>query len=425
MINSMNRDFAAFRGKLTTVAAAVAAGNHLAAKGYECRSAPDLAETIGKIAEGFEAHKATVDELRARLDRAETRMARPGAQAVSRGDLTGPDELRIALPTREERAAFSQWAKTGDTRRLIEARATNVNVSTGPGADAVVAWFDDAVRSRAITTARLLEIVSRRRVENFPCKHVVSSGAGFEWVTETAIRNETDAPLPLVVTVPAGEWSALPSISSWALEDLAFDAQQWLASELRLAYVQALLSAVVAGNGIGKPTGFLNGTPTTQADGARTFGTLRYFATGQAATLPATTSLLIDFLLDVVASLGWMYRTNAKWLMAATTAAALRKAKDTDGRPVLIDSLVGPGPATLMGYEVVEVETMPAIAAGALPIAFGDFQQGYVLDEGSEGMRLTRDELTTKGYVKFYTRTRIGGAVLDSNAIRLVKIAAS
>ena len=425
MINSINRDFAAYRGKLALITAALAAGNHLAAKAYERRNAPDLADTISKIADGFEAHKATVEELRNRLDRAEIRMARPGAQADTKGDLTGPDEFRVAPPTREERAAFSQWAKTGDTKRLIEARAVNVNVSTGPGADAVVAWFDAMVRSRSITTARLLEIVSRRRAQNFPCKHVVSTGAAFDWVTETAIRNETDAPQPLVVTVPAGEWSALPSVSSWALDDLAFNAEQWLVSELRLAYVQGMLSAIVAGNGTGKPTGFLNGTPTTQADGARAFGTLRYFPTGEAAALPATTSALIDLLLDVVASLNWMYRTNAKWVMSATTAAALRKAKDADGRPVLIDSLVGPGPATLMGYEVVEVETMPTIAANALPIAFGDFQQGYVVDEDSTGMRITRDEVTTKGYVKFYARTRIGGAVLDSNAIRLIKISVS
>lgn len=424
MINSINRDFAAYRGKLARIVAAVAAGNHLAAKAYERRNAPDLADTISKIADGFEAHKATVEDLRARLDRAETRMARPGAQAAITGALTGPEESRVAPPTREERAAFSQWAKTGDTKRLIEARAA-VNATTGPGADAVVPWFDDIIRSRSITTARLLEIVSRRRALNFPCKHVVSSGAAFEWVTETAIRNETNAPQPLVVTVPAGEWSALPSISSWALDDLAFNAEQWLASELRLAYVQGMLSAIVAGNGTGKPTGFLNGTPTTQEDGARAFGTLKYFPTGQAAALPATTSALIDLLLDVVASLNWMYRTNAKWVMSATTAAALRKAKDADGRPVLIDSLVGLGPATLMGYEVVEVEVMPTIAANALPIAFGDFQQGYVVDEDSTGMRITRDEVTTKGYVKFYTRTRIGGAVLDSNAIRLIKIAAS
>jgi HK97 family phage major capsid protein len=391
---------------------------------YEKRNAPDLAATIDKIAEGFETHKATVEDLQRRLDRAETRAARPGAQVITSADVTGPDEQRVQPPTREERAAFGHWAKSGDSKKLLEARAA-LNATTGPGADAVVPWFDDIVRSRFITTARLLELVGRRRVQNFPCKHVVSNGAAFEWVTETATRNETDAPQPLVVTVPAGEWSAMPSISTWALQDLGFDAEQWLAAELRLAYVQGLLSAIVAGNGTGKPTGFLHGAPTTEIDGVRAFGTLRYFPTGQSTTLPATTSLLIDLLLDIVASLGWMYRTNAKWVMNAMTAAAMRKFKDADGRPVLIDSLVTPGPATMLGYEVVEVEIMPSIGAGAIPIAFGDFQQGYVLDEDFSGVRMTRDEITTKGYVKFYTRTRIGGAVLDSNAIRLVKVAAS
>ncbi len=46
---------------------------------YERRNAPDLAETIGKIADAFDEHKQTVQDLQQRVDRAETKLARPGA----------------------------------------------------------------------------------------------------------------------------------------------------------------------------------------------------------------------------------------------------------------------------------------------------------------------------------------------------------
>lgn len=79
-------------------------------------------------------------------------------------------------------------------------------------------------------------------------------------------------------------------------------------------------------------------------------------------------------------------------------------------------------PTRLLGYPVVECEVMPNIA---LPIAFGDFDAGYVLDKDAEGLRITRDDIAQKGFVKFFTRRRDGGSVLDSEAIKLVKVATS
>lgn len=40
-------------------------------------------------------------------------------------------------------------------------------------------------------------------------------------------------------------------------------------------------------------------------------------------------------------------------------------------------------------------------------------------------MKITRDESTKPGSVKFYARQRVGGKILDSEAIKLVKIAAA
>ena len=67
-------------------------------------------------------------------------------------------------------------------------------------------------------------------------------------------------------------------------------------------------------------------------------------------------------------------------------------------------------PAMLLGYPVTIADDMPGVGAGMLPIAFGDFGQGYTVVDSSL-MRVLRDPFTQKPYVLFYTHTRVGGGV--------------
>ena len=75
-----------------------------------------------------------------------------------------------------------------------------------------------------------------------------------------------------------------------------------------------------------------------------------------------------------------------------------------------------------MGYEVVEAEDMPVVAANAFPIAFGNFRSGYLIAERKE-TTILRDPFTNKPFVNFYATKRVGGQVLDSDAIKLLRVA--
>lgn len=79
--------------------------------------------------------------------------------------------------------------------------------------------------------------------------------------------------------------------------------------------------------------------------------------------------------------------------------------------------------STLLGFPVKIDENMPDIAAGAYPVAFGDWQVGYVITYRI-GIRVLRDPYSNKPYVHFYTTKRVGGGLLDSNAIKLLRISA-
>lgn len=64
-----------------------------------------------------------------------------------------------------------------------------------------------------------------------------------------------------------------------------------------------------------------------------------------------------------------------------------------------------------------------APTAGNLAIAFGDFKAGYVINDRL-GTRILRDPFTNKPFVQFYCTKRVGGGLLDPNAIRLLKLPA-
>ena len=67
---------------------------------------------------------------------------------------------------------------------------------------------------------------------------------------------------------------------------------------------------------------------------------------------------------------------------------------------------------------------MPAVGAGHFPLAFGNFNAGYLIVDRM-GVRTLRDPYSNKPYVGFYTTKRVGGIVQNSEAIKLLKVAAS
>ena len=115
------------------------------------------------------------------------------------------------------------------------------------------------------------------------------------------------------------------------------------------------------------------------------------------------------------------HRQGASWVMNSATLAQIRKLKTADGAFLWQPGLVDGQPDRLLGYPVVEAEDMPDIAAGTYPIAFGNFRAGYLIAERN-ATTILRDPFTNKPFVHFYATRRVGGQVLDSDAIKLLKI---
>ncbi|MDI4657245.1 phage major capsid protein [Xanthobacter autotrophicus] len=240
---------------------------------------------------------------------------------------------------------------------------------------------------------------------------------GTGWMGETAARSATSTPQVDPVTYTHGELYAYPFITQTLLDDAQFDIVQWLADTVAEEMDRQEGIAFLSGDGQNKPRGLLTFAPGGLHAASHPGGALAVVNSGHASQLTA------DGLINLSYGLQAPYRRNATWLMASTTAAVIRKMKDGQGNYLWQPVTVAGQPETLLGYPVAIDENMPSVAADALPVAFGDFQRGYVINDRS-GVRVLRDPYSNKPYVGFYTTKRVGGGVRDPNAIVLQKVGA-
>jgi HK97 family phage major capsid protein len=251
-------------------------------------------------------------------------------------------------------------------------------------------------------------------------KLIASGGTPSGWVGFEAARPETGTPTFTEVVPASGDLYANPAVSQQMLDDAMFDVEKFLAHEIATEFARAEGKAFVSGTGTSQPLGFLTSPNATTADATRPMGTLQFLGTGVAGAFPASNPA--DKLVDLVQTLRSPYRQGAVFVMNSATAAAVRKFKTADGAFMFQPSLAAGQPATLLGYPLIEAEDMPDVAANSLSIAFGNFKAGYVIAERN-ATTILRDPYTHKPYVHFYATKRIGGQVVNSEAIKLLKFA--
>ena len=244
---------------------------------------------------------------------------------------------------------------------------------------------------------------------------------GAVWAAEQEPRPQTSSPKLGLLTVPLHEIYSNVPVTQKLLDVADWDVGAWLQGKISDRFVRSISTALVSGDGAGKPRGILSYTNVATADAARPWGQIQYVPTGGPAGFPDTNPA--DALKSLMWSLRAPYRTGASWLMNSTTLSIVDKMKDSQGNYLLRPGLTAGMPDMLLGYPVEVDENMPDIGANALPIAFGNFRLAY-LYLNMPGLRLMRDPFTAKPNVLFYAYQRVGGAVANSEAIKLLKCAA-
>lgn len=250
----------------------------------------------------------------------------------------------------------------------------------------------------------------------------------YNWVGEQTARAATTTAQVGELEIPTHELEAMPKATQNLLDDIQFDIEGWLNEKIADRFARGENTAFISGNGTAKPKGILSYAVATTADtpGSRAFGTLQYIGTGVSGDFAASNKA--DKLLDLIYAFNAGYRKNLTWLMTRTTLGLIRKFKDGDGNyicgPRIAENLQGATSVIDMiwNYPAKEFADMTELAANSYSIAVGDFKRGYQIVD-KQGIRQLRDPFTDKPRVLFYTTKRVGGGIVDSDAIKLLKFA--
>ena len=369
------------------------------------------ADALEQSFDAIENEEDGVAALKAELELLKAKIA-SGAIAAQRPALDG-------VKSAEATSFIDQYIRRGIEAGL-ETKA--VGSSTDAiGGYAVPEEIDRAIDKTLVAISPIRAIANVVKVGSAGYRKLIATGGTPSgWVAYEAARPETNTPTFTEVVPAAGDLYANPAASQQMLDDAMFDVEKWLAGEIATEFARAEGFAFVKGTGTNQPLGFTSSPTASTADGVRPMGTLQFLGTGAAGAFPASNPA--DKLIDLVQTLRSPYRQGAVFVMNSATAAAIRKFKATDGQFLFQPSLAAGQPATLLGYPLIEAEDMPDIANNSLSIAFGNFKAGYVIAERN-ATTILRDPYTHKPYVHFYATKRIGGQVVNSEAIKLLKFA--
>ena len=143
---------------------------------------------------------------------------------------------------------------------------------------------------------------------------------------------------------------------------------------------------------------------------------------GSQATAGMGTDLLVNLFHSVLPE----YRTNASWVMADSSFAAIRNLKGApNGAPVWQSALTAGDPDTLLGKPAYVVPQLPAMGVSAKPIYFGEMSALKVRIAG--GIRFERSNEYAFGndQVAFRALVRTGAVTVDPNAVKFFQNSAT
>lgn len=241
----------------------------------------------------------------------------------------------------------------------------------------------------------------------------------------TIIRTDTGATLPIPMTndtTNVGEIVAentTVSSQDLALTQLNLGAYKY-SSKMVLVSVElmqdnAINLATFLGEALGTRIGritnnhWTTGSGTGQPNGIVTAATV-----GKTSATSQQNSILVDDLIDLEHSVDPAYRTAAKFMMHDSTLKAIKKLKDTSGRPLFLPGIATGTPDTILGYPFQINQSMTALGTTIKSILFGDLSKYIVRDvRGIELLRLD-ERFAEFGQVAFLAFARFDGNLMNA-----------
>lgn len=333
-------------------------------------------------------------------DRIEQKLNRPGA-----------DDETKAKPGEIETKAFGGFLRGGrESLQPDEIKSLRVGDDTSGGYLAP----DDFVKEVIKGIVEVSPVRQAAKVGSTASGSVIipkrTGTPTAQWAGEEEESSETGSAYGQA-EIPVHEATCYVDVSLRLLEDAAVNVESEVAFDLAEEFGRLEGVALVSGDGVKKPQGFMSDTGVA------------YTPSGTAATLGANPE---DNLITLMYAMPAFYRNSGVWMMNGGTLATIRKLKDSNGAFLWQPSLQAGQPETILGRPVIESPDMDDIGADAEPIAFGNFARAYrIYDRVNLSVMRDPYSMAKKGLVRFHARRRVGGGVVLAEAIRKLKCATS
>lgn len=378
-----------------------------------------IADDIGKRLEIVQKHN---DEMAAKISRVVTSEKKDDPVAeikealefkrtclIVQKRLNADDEVQPNIDEfRLYQKTLNGYLRRGELR-MTEPNVKAMSVGSDPdGGYSVTPQMSNRIVTMVYESSPMRQYATVENISTDQLEMAVDiDEAGCGWVGERETRSETDTPEMAKRVITAHEMYAEPRATQKLLEDSAVNIERWLGDKVGSKFSRTEATAFFSGTGVGQPRGILTypaGTSWQQ---------IEQINSGAAATFTG------DGFIDTVASVKETYLPGSRWFMRRASLGAVMKLKANNE---YIWNMVFQGgfAFNILGYPVSFANDMQAIGADALAAAFGNWALAYTIVD-RVGISVLRDPFTTKGFVKFYTRKRVGGDVTNFEAFKIVK----
>jgi HK97 family phage major capsid protein len=314
----------------------------------------------------------------------------------------------------------------------------SASTKTGRASDEYKQAFWNAVRGREITGAlkigsdpdggylvpdeferTLIEALEEQNIFR-PLATVIRTASGerqipvaatkgtASWVEEEALILESNDTFGQI-TLGAYKLATMIKISTELLNDSAFNMEAYIAKEFARRIGVKEEEAFFVGDGSKKPTGILADTGGAPV----------------AKTTASTTAVTFDEVLDLLYALKTPYRAKASFVTNDSTMKMLRKLKDSNGQYLWQPSIKEGTPDMIVGKPIHTSGFVPAIAAGAKALMFGDYSYYWIADRQSRTFQRLNELFATTGQVGFIATQRVDGKLILPEAVQVLQMAAS
>lgn len=345
---------------------------------------------------------------------------------IERRSIAGAKGTTVAEATVDEYVAytkaFDRYLRVGEKALTPdEARALSVGTDSSGGYLVTPDKSGQLVRkifeTSDVRRYASVQAISTDALEGSADLDEASGG----WVSELGSRSDSNTPaVPTPWRIPVHEQYSQPKASQKLINDASIDVAAWLNGKVSDKLGRDQNVAFVTGSGVGKPRGFASYTTST----TYAWGTPEHVGTGTSGGW-GTDPNGIQKLNSLMGLLKDTYVQGSNFFMNRLTKFSIRNLTDASsaGKFVFIPSFQAGVPDMLLGAPIAVFQDMANYTtASALAVAYGNMARYYQIVD-RQGVSVLVDPYTAKPYVVFYTTARVGGDVIDFEAMKFLKFA--